>query len=129
MLTHLRQALLIWFITNLTGSVALWLILFKGFIFYQLLMASLIFSIPAVILLIPALYILNFIDGPTKRIAFALISTFGICATVLMLFLAVVPGFGENSAEIGKMLLPYVGAAPVCFITIVELSTVRKIKS
>jgi uncharacterized membrane protein len=129
LLAYLRQSLLIWFFTNLKGTVILWIILPGEIAFHQLMIVSLIFSLPAVVLLLPALYILDFIDGPPKRIAFALISTLSICAVVLMLFLAIVPGFGDHSAVIGRMLLPYVGAAPICFIVVAEVSAVRKIKS
>jgi hypothetical protein len=129
LLAYLRQSLLIWFFTNLKGAVILWIILLQEIAFYQLMIVSLIFSLPAVILLLPTLYILDYIDEPPKRITFALISTLSICAVVLMLFLAIVPGFGNHSAVIGRMLLPYVGAAPICFMIVVEVSAIRKIKS
>ena len=126
---YLRQALLIWFFTNLKGSIILWIVLPGEINFYELLLVSLTFSIPAVILILPALYILDFIYRPSIRIAFAFISTMGICAVVLMILLAVVPGLGDNSAEIGRLLLPYVGAAPICFMIVAEVSAIRKIKS
>ena len=125
MAAYFRQSLLIWFATNLTGTTLLWLIAGPGAVpFYQLLAVAMIFSLPALVMLIPSLYILEFIETSPKRLAFALTCTLTISAVVLAIFLTQISI--SVDAQIGKMFLPYVVAAPVCFITVVERSVIIK---
>jgi hypothetical protein len=128
-ITNLRHSVFIWFFTNLIGAFGLWIILNMEIPFYALILVSLILSIPAIVLLIPALYILEFIDGAAKRITFSLTATLGICAVILMVLMAIVSDDNGIAAEIGQMTLPYVVAAPLCFITTVEISITRRLKS
>lgn len=122
---YFRQSLQIWFSTNLIGTILLWLIAERGsFPFYQLLAVAMLFSLPAILMLMPSLYILEFIASSTKRLAFAFTCTLTISSVVLALFLTQIPLTVD--AEIGKMFLPYVVAAPVCFIVVVERAAVIK---
>lgn len=127
--SYFMQSSLIWLLTNVIGSSVLWIILERALGYIELLALSSLFSIPAIALVIPTLYILEFIQEPGKRIMFAVFSMLAICAIVLMIFMVIIPNKGDTAIQIGKLLLPYVVAAPICFIFVVEVSMIRRFKS
>jgi hypothetical protein len=46
-----------------------------------------------------------------------------------MIFLAILPKDGPDGLATGQIILPYILAAPICFVLVIELSIVRKARS
>ena len=82
-----------------------------GFKLIEILMVSLVFSIPALVVLVPNFYLFDFITEPRNRIVYAFLSTLALCAVVIGFFINVIYEYPVSEHKLFIGLLPYVLAS------------------
>jgi hypothetical protein len=103
--SSLMVSMIIWLGTCLLGSAILSPTGATDIPFYQLLVLSLIFSLPAQAIIVPAIFL-----NPAIRykIFFASTVTLLSCSVVIALFLIITEGFPLDRNTIASLLMPYV---------------------
>ena len=114
---HLLRSVLIWLVTAIVGTciVGIAFQVFEAVASLWAIGLSLLFSSPAIILALPVLYALPFIENRSARVAFAVISV----VVVSMIIIGFVSTFfrGDFSFTV-LMLSPFIPSALVCLFLI-----------
>lgn len=112
------ESILIWLCTNLLGSVFHWLNHTVGLNFIEITAVSLIFSLPALLILIPNFYILHSLTGKHTRLVYAVSSILILSLIVTFIFLEFTKGYAFPDGKLIVLILPYVLSAEVSFFLI-----------
>src|SRR5687768_13629565 len=118
-LLHLiTRAFLIWLTTSILASLINWLNQTTGLGLPEVILLSLIFSLPALIFLMPVLYLLESIGDQKHRILYSFVSVLTLCLMVVLVFLQITNRFSIDKTTIINLLMPYFFAAEASFFII-----------
>lgn len=120
------QSILIWISTNVLGSTIFWMTSEIGFKLYGIILLSLLFSGPVILLLIPTLYYLTRISERARRIIFTVTSVLILCLCVSAYFIWYVKDYPLTNNQIASLLMPYIFSAELCFFLIARKSIIAK---
>lgn len=109
------RSLLIWFCTCTLASCFHWINKTTGLGLEKIILASLVFSLPAFVLLIPVFYLLNSIMSRGYRVTLALVSILILCLIVAAAFLKFIKGFPIDNHTIILAVAPYFITAQLSF--------------
>jgi hypothetical protein len=112
------QSVLIWLCTNLIASLFHWMNETTGHSIDKIILISLTFSLPAMVLLIPNLYFLNTFISRKYKIPYGFLTILLLCSIVVMMFLKVLSGFPVERHTIVLLVAPYCLAAQISFFII-----------
>jgi hypothetical protein len=102
---------LVWIATALAGTAALAPTGIIGLPFYQLLILSLVFSTPALLVIAPALWIRLTFPTKVSKFLFTISIAVIACIAVIVFFLFVTKGYPLEGDLILSLLIPYVIAS------------------
>jgi hypothetical protein len=114
------SSLFVWLLTGVIGSCVISVTEFLGLELYETLALSLIFSIPALILLIPNFYFLESALGKAYKMTYAFFSILFISGIVVMVLLAIIGGVPFEGKTFMEIILPYVFAAEFSFFAVMH---------
>ena len=108
------RSLLIWLATSFLASCFHAITETIGLRLDEFMLLSLLFSLPALLFLIPNFYILNIVVGKNNRILYSFISVLMLCLLVVALLLTLANGYFEKEM-LYRLLLPYIVSAEISF--------------
>ncbi len=111
----IKQSILVWLTTSILASVFHWLNETTGLGIEKIILLSLAFSLPAMILLIPNYYFLIILSNTRKRMTYGFVSVLLLCVIVVILFLRFIKGFPIDQQTIILLVTPYILAAEFSF--------------
>lgn len=112
------ESILIWVFTCLLGSIFHWINGAVGLSLFEVIAISLVFSLPALVFLIPNFYVLHSLTGKYKRVAYALASILILSLIVIYIFLEFTKGYHFPDGLLIVLLLPYMLSAELSFFLI-----------
>ena len=115
---HIKRSLGIWLLTGALGSFYLWYSDIIGLPYHEILILSLVFSGPAIMLLIPNFHLLQQLPTMAMRIGYSFLSVLFFCLLIALLFLMLINGYPLERNEIVTLMLPYTVAAEVSFFVV-----------
>ncbi|MBT1703979.1 hypothetical protein [Chryseosolibacter indicus] len=116
LLLSVCQSGLIWITTNALGSLSVYFINARGFSFSDIFLASLIFSSPVNLLLVPLLHIIPKIEVLKKRLFFTVLSVLILSMGIVVLFFGILQLSSEDVSEFLPSFIPFIIAAQLSLI-------------
>lgn len=116
LLISVFQSGLIWITTNALGAAFVYLINSRGFHYVEILLASLLFSSPVKLLLIPLLSIIPKVQVPARRIALAMLAVLTASIGIVILFFGILRLSSEDVTEFLPSFLPFILSAQASFL-------------
>jgi hypothetical protein len=115
---NILSSLFVWLLTDVIGSCVVSVTKIIGLELYETLALSLIFSIPALILLIPNFYFLESVLGKASKMTYAFFSILFISGIVVVTLLAIIGGLPFEGKTFIGIILPYALAAEFSFFAV-----------
>ena len=122
------KSLLIWLYTNVIAVICYWIFVLVDFHDLDLLsslerigvitLVGLVFSFPANLLLMPALYLLNMFRRKWYRLAFSIAIVLFMCWMVILIFTQYFNISSRERTDMIVFLLPYIVGAEISFILV-----------
>jgi hypothetical protein len=118
------ESLAIWTIT-LVGGLITWIIILGSFPPIAVAVLPALLSVPALMLLVPSLYMMHWIGEPFNRILFSLLCTTTLSTIAFCIACALLE---VSPIDLIIGMLPYIIIAPFAFILVAECSIIIRHK-
>jgi hypothetical protein len=105
LLTIITRSLLIWLSTSILASLVNWINQTTGLGLPEVILLSLAFSLPALVFLVPVLYLLDSITDRRHRVLYSFTSVITLCLVVIVLFLQIIKSLGIDKEIIISLLI------------------------
>lgn len=117
---HCIRSIYIWILTGILGSIYPWASGTIGLAFHEVVVLSLVFSLPTILILVPSLYIIQRISGYWLKVIYAATSVLVVSLSIIGVVLFVLNGYWYARDILIPLLLPYIIAAEFSFFLVAK---------